>query len=131
MLLLANFLLIGACLLHLVAGDRELAILGPTLASENPVLHRERWTMARAGWHWVSLDLFLAAFVLSLHHLGSDLLPLDPLKKYLALYFFLNSLTWLATITIFPAFRRNYLKLGQWLLLLVIAALLWFAPLNS
>lgn len=66
-LLIANFLTTSAFFLHTFMGDKELKILEPKdLENQNSFLEREKWTMARCGWHWVSFDLLFASVGLAI-----------------------------------------------------------------
>ena len=53
--LLANFLLLAAFVIHTFMGDREIGVLQPARTTDHNII--EKWTMARCGWHWVSVDL--------------------------------------------------------------------------
>ncbi|MEO0341098.1 MAG: hypothetical protein AAF242_18030, partial [Bacteroidota bacterium] len=46
--------------------------------------------------------------------------------QLLSIYFLGYGIVWLITITISKSFPQNYLKLGQWLLLFGISALIYF-----
>jgi len=107
-LLIANILTVIAFFLHAFVGDKELKLIEPDDSRDKKYLKREKWTMARSGWHWISVDLVLAL-------------------KILSVYFLVYGLAWLMGIAISKKFPLNYIKLGQWLLLWSISALVYWA----
>lgn len=125
-ILIANMLTLSAFVIHTFMGDKDLRTIEP--ADENDVknVKREKWTMARSGWHWISLDLLLATIGLGLinftDYLGSERL----LLQLLAIYFLGYGAAWLIGIAISSRFPGNYLKLGQWILLWAISALIYW-----
>ena len=48
------------------------------------------------------------------------------LLQILTIYFLCYSIVWALTIAISKQFPKNYLKLGQWILLLLITGLIYF-----
>jgi hypothetical protein len=48
----------------------------------------------------------------------------ETLLQILSLYFWAYSIAWGFTIAISKQFPKNYLKLGQWILLLIVAILI-------
>ena len=90
-------------------------------------IKQEKWTMARCGWHWVSVDLLLASIILTLVNFSDFLSDERLVLQLLSLYFFVYAIAWILTIFISKSFPKNYLKLGQWLLLFIIALLLFFS----
>lgn len=123
-LVIANILTVLAFFVHTFAGDKEIRLLEP---KEGPALKLlGRWVMARCGWHWVSLDLLLASVFLLYVNLNSpEYYPTD-LLLMLSVYFGCLAIVWLITVTISRRFPKNYLNLGQWILLLTIALLVFF-----
>jgi len=87
---------------------------------------REKWTMARCGWHWVSFDLLFATIGLGLinftNYFDNEITQL----QILTIYFLGYALVWALTIAISKQFPKNYLKLGQWILLFFISGLIYF-----
>jgi len=126
-LLIANVLAFAAFLIHTLIGDREIHMLEPSrkMDQESPV--REKWTMARSGWHWVSVDLLFASILMFLINFSSLLKSEKQLLHILTIYFMSYGIVWLLTITISKAFPRNYLRLGQWILLWIIGGLIFWA----
>lgn len=107
-------------------GDKELKTIEPENENGEKYLKREKWTMARSGWHWISFDLLFATIGLGLINftgfLGSEKL----LLQILAIYFLGYGIVWLIGITISQSFPKNYLKLGQWILLWLISGLIYW-----
>lgn len=126
-ILLANVLTLMAFLLHTFMGDRELKLIEPDDASDSNFLKREKWTMARSGWHWISFDLLFATIGLGIINF-TDYLPSEKLLlQILAIYFLGYGLVWLVAIAISKSFPKNYLKLGQWILLWLISGLIYWS----
>lgn len=126
-LLIANVLAFAAFLIHAFMGDREIHILEPSGEMDQETQVREKWTMARSGWHWVSVDLLLASIGLALINFTSFLISEKQLLHILTVYFMAYGMVWLLTITISKSFPGNYLRLGQWILLWIIGGLTFWA----
>jgi hypothetical protein len=124
-ILVANSLTLIAFIIHTFVGDRELKINVPTNEKEVNIKKLEKWIMARCGWHWVSLDLLLATFGLAIINFTNYFDNEKTLLQILTIYFFGYSVVWLFTITISNKFPLNYIKLGQWILLLIISGLIY------
>lgn len=129
-LIIANVLTLLAFFVHAIQGDKELHSLQPTDPGNTGRL-QERWTMARAGWHFVSFDLFWVTLGLTLINF-TDLLPAKTTLLYvLAVYAAGTGIAWLLAVLISPRFPQNLLRLGQWMLLIGIGGLvLWGAYLG-
>lgn len=125
-LLIANALIFLAFLIHTIMGDRELHLIQPESGSDNNYQKTEKWTMARCGWHWISIDLLLATIGIGIINFTNYLENEKFLLQLLSIYFLSYAIIWTLTIYISRQFPKNYLKLGQWLLLLVISALIFF-----
>lgn len=123
-LIIVNLLAGLAFGVHTFMGDRELHLLAPTTHDEHWLKKQETWTMTRCGWHWISFDLLMLTVLLSLINF-TELIP-HPIfvTKLLAVYTLGYALFWLVTIIISRKFAQNYLKLGQWMLMLLMSALL-------
>jgi len=107
-------------------GDKELKIIQPDTGSENWSNKQEKWTMARCGWHWISFDLLFASIGLGLINFTDFFRNEKTLLQILTVYFFGYAIVWIITILISKQFQKNYLKLGQWILLLVISGLIFW-----
>ena len=124
-LLIAGILSGLAFFVHTFVGDYEIRHIEPEGTSESAFGRRGVWTMARCGWHWISLDLLFATigiFLLNYTDYFSDKVLL---LNLLALYFLGYAIAWLISIIISKPFPKNYLKLGQWILLLTISGLIY------
>lgn len=124
-ILLANILTLLAFVLHTFVGDKELNVNQPKEVDDDSFRKIEKWTMARCGWHWVSLDLLFATIGLALINFTNYFNNEKTLLQILAIYFLGYAIVWALTIAISKQFPRNYLKLGQWMLLLLISGLIY------
>lgn len=125
-LLIANILTLLAFFAHTFVGDGELKIIQPALDETDWVNKQEKWTMARCGWHWISFDLLFASVGLALINFTDFFDNEKMLLQILTFYFGGYALIWIITVFISKSFSRNYLKLGQWFLLLVISVLIYW-----
>ncbi len=82
--------------------------------------------MARCGWHWVSFDLLFASIGLTLINFTDFFANEKTLLQILTIYFFGYAIVWALTIFISKSFEKNFLKLGQWILLLIISGLIYW-----
>jgi len=121
----ANILTLLAFFIHTFIGDRELKIIQPATSTDNLVNKQEKWTMARCGWHWISLDLLFASIGLALLNFTDFFKNEQTLLQILSIYFLGYAIVWLFIILISKQFLKNYLKLGQWILLLLISGLIY------
>mgnify|MGYP001628009195 FL=1 len=123
-ILIANILTLFAFIIHTFIGDKELKIIEPE--NDAKYLKQEKWTMARSGWHWVSFDLLFATIGLGIINF-SDILESEKLfLQILSIYFLGYGIVWLIGIAISKSFPKNYLKLGQWILLWLISGLIFW-----
>lgn len=125
-ILAANILTLLSFGIHAFMGDKELKINEPTESSSDNFHKREKWTMARCGWHWVSFDLLFATIGLGLINFTDYFNNEKTLLKILSIYFLGYAIVWALTVAISNQFPKNYLKLGQWILLLIISGLIYF-----
>lgn len=124
-ILIANILTLLAFFIHTFIGDRELKIIQPSTDTDKGTEKLEKWTMARCGWHWISFDLLFASVGLALINFTDYLDNENTLLQILTIYFLGYSIVWAFTILISKQFPKNYLKLGQWILLLLISGLIY------
>ena len=124
-ILIANILTLLAFFLHTFMGDKELKIIQPPTETDNWSDKQEKWTMARCGWHWVSFDLLFASVGLSIINFTDFFANEKTLLRILTIYFFGYAIVWILTIFISKSFEKNFLKLGQWILLLTISGLIY------
>ena len=125
LLLLANILTLLAFVIHTFMGDREVKMIQPSTNTDNWTEKQEKWTMARCGWHWISFDLLFATIGLSLINFTDYFSNEKTLLQILTVYFLGYALVWALTIAISKQFPKNYVKLGQWMLLLLISGLIY------
>jgi hypothetical protein len=126
LILTANILTLLALVIHTFVGDKELKIIQPSTDFDKSGEKQEKWTMARCGWHWISFDLLLATFGLGLINFTNYFDNEKTLLQVLSFYFLGYAIVWALTIAISKQFHKNYLKLGQWILLLLISGLIYF-----
>jgi hypothetical protein len=124
-ILLANILTLLAFFIHIFMGDRELKIIQPVTDLNLGTEKQEKWTMARCGWHWISFDLLFATIGLATINFTDYFNNEKTLLQILAVYFLGYSIVWVLTIAISKPFPKNYIKLGQWILLLLISGLIY------
>ncbi len=125
-ILLASILTLLAFFIHTFMGDNELRLIEPKTDQDENYLKREKWTMARCGWHWISFDLLFATIGLGLINFTGFFENEKMLLQIITVYFLGYAVVWLITIVISRQFPKNYLKLGQWILLLVIGGLIYW-----
>ncbi len=123
-ILVANILTFLALIVHATIGDKELKLIEPK--EEQDHLKREKWTMARSGWHWISFDLLFTSIGLTIINFTNYLPNEKLLLQILAIYFFGYGVAWLVGISISKSFPKRYLKLGQWMLLWLISGLIYW-----
>ncbi len=126
LILIANILTLLAFFIHTFMGDGELKIIQPSSDIDKWAEKQEKWTMARCGWHWISFDLLLASIGLALINFTDYFDNEKTLLQILTIYFLGYAIAWALTIVISKQFPKNYLKLGQWILLLLISGLIYF-----
>ena len=124
-ILIANILTLLAFVIHTFIGDKELKINEPKNETDENYQKREKWTMARCGWHWVSFDLLFATIGLGLINFTNHFDSERTLLQILTIYFLGYAVVWALTILISKQFPKNYFKLGQWILLLLISGLIY------
>jgi hypothetical protein len=124
-ILIANILTLLAFIIHTIVGDRELKIIQPSTDIDKWAEKQEKWTMARCGWHWISFDLLFATIALAVINFTDYFDSEKTLLQILTIYFLGYSIVWAFTILISKQFPKNYLKLGQWILLLLISGLIY------
>jgi hypothetical protein len=124
-ILIANILTLLAFLIHTFMGDKALRLIEPKTDNDEKNLKRVAWTMARCGWHWISFDLLFASIGLGLINFTNFFDNKITLLQILSIYFLGYAIVWALIISISKQFPMNYLKLAQWILLLVISGLIF------
>ena len=125
-ILIANVLTLLAFFIHTFVGDRELKIIEPKDEEDENYLKREKWTLARSGWHWISFDLLFASIGLGVINFTEFFENEKTLLQILSVYFLGCAIVWLIGIGISKKFPKNYIKLGQWILLLTMSGLIYW-----
>jgi len=125
-ILIASVLTFLAFVLHTFQGDKELKIIEPDDNTDVAFIKREKWTMARCGWHWISFDLLLATIGLMMINFTDYFENEKTLLQILSIYFLGYGISWLIGIAISKEFPNNYVKLGQWILCWIISGLLFW-----
>jgi hypothetical protein len=125
-ILIANILILLAFFIHTFMGDRELKTIEPASNTENLKIKQEKWTMARCGWHWISFDLLFASILLTIINFTNFFENEKTLLQLFTIYFLGYSFVWIITIVFSKQFNKNFFKLGQWILLLVISGLIYY-----
>ena len=125
-LLLALLLTSLAFFAHTIGGDMELKIIQPNNGVDNWAEKQQIWTMARSGWHWISFDLLFASILLALVSFTKTFKQPKTVLNLLTIYFLCYAIVWFFVILISPTFPGNFLKLGQWMLLLTISGFIYF-----
>ncbi len=122
-LIAASILTLMAFLVHTFVGDKELRVLEPERTKKMVKKETVIWTMSRCGWHWISFDLLFATLGLALITFTNILTNEVQLLQLISLYFFGYGTVWIITLAISKSFSKNFVKLGQWILLWTISGL--------
>ena len=123
-LVIANVLVFLTFLIHTFAGDWEYRKIEPN--SEDSDRLRIFWTMGRGAFHIVSIDFLFATIGLALINFTDYFQETKLLLNLLALYFLGYGIAFLCSLIISKKFPNIYFKMWQWLLMLVIAALIYW-----
>lgn len=121
-LIIANILVFLTFIAHTFGGDMEYRKIQPN--SGNAKL-QEYWTMGRGAFHIVSVDFLLATIGLALINFTGYFTETKLLLRLLALYFFSYGLAFLTSLIISKKFKNIFLKMWQWLLMFLIATLIY------
>ncbi len=121
-LIIANVLVFLTFIAHTFAGDREYKRIEPEKGDTSKQQH---WTMGRGAFHIVSADFLLASIGLTLINFTNYFSDKKLLLNILAIYFFAYGLAFLLTLIVSKKFPKSFIKLGQWLLLFIIAGLIY------
>ena len=123
-LLIANALVFLTFIAHTFAGDREYQHIEPL--PDSPTRLRIFWTMGRGAFHIVSVDFLFATIGLVLINFTDYFDNTKFLLQLLALYFLGYGIAFLMALIVSKKFKNIYLKMWQWILMLVIAAFTHF-----
>jgi hypothetical protein len=121
--LVANILAILAFFAHTIGGDVEIQTLIPMPQQTDWVNKLQIWVMARCGWHWISFDLLFTSIGLYLVNFSNFFDSKKTILQLISVYYLGYCIVWTIVLVVSPQFEGNFLKLGQWMLLLVISGL--------
>ena len=125
-ILIAAILTLLAFFIHALSGDKDLHFFYPA-GDTDPTFHKlEKWTTIRCGWHWISVDLLMAAIFLFLMLFSEIVQDKIFFMRLLSIYFLAYGLIFLLVITLTKSFPNNYLKIGQWLLMLLLSGIIYW-----
>ena len=124
-ILIANILTLLAIIAHIFGADKELKKIQPSADTDQWIDKQEKWTMARGAFHLVTIDFICLSILLGLINF-TDLIPNEQLiLKFLVFYMLLWTCAWLLVVSISKQFAKNYLKLWQWILFVIIGGLIY------
>ena len=126
-LIIANALILFTFVIHTFGGDKNLREIAPD--TDSPKRLQIFWTMSRGAFHIVSIDFLFATMGLALINFTDYFEETGLLLNLLALYFLGYGIAFLATLIISKKFDNIYLKMWQWLLMFVIAGLIYWGSL--
>ncbi|MFM2266729.1 MAG: hypothetical protein RL757_169 [Bacteroidota bacterium] len=122
-LIIANVLVFLTFIAHTFGGDREYKIIEPMEENRE---YQEYWTMGRGAFHIVSADFLLATVGLTLINFTDYFKDKKTLLYILLFYFIAYGFAFLITLLISRKFPNSFIKLWQWLLMFIIAGLIYF-----
>ena len=121
-ILIANGLVLLTFIMHTFGGDREYRSIEP---EKDNVPNLEKWTMGRGAFHIVSVDFLLASIGLTLINFTDYFTDKKLILNILALYFAAYGIAFFLTLVVSRKFPYSFIRLGQWLLMLLISGLLY------
>jgi len=122
-LIVANVLVLLTFIAHTFGGDRELKKIEPRIVDTDKLTY---WLTARGAFHIVSVDFLLATIGLAMINFTDYFKEPKLLLQLLAIYFFGYGAAFLFTLVISKKFPNSFFKLWQWLLLMLIGALIFW-----
>ncbi|MFK7811748.1 MAG: hypothetical protein AB8B59_04585 [Maribacter sp.] len=123
-LIIANVLVFLTFIIHTFAGDWEYKKIEPEPDSDPRLL--VFWTMGRGAFHIVSIDFLFATIGLALINFTDYFEETKLLLDLLALYFLGYGIAFFIALVISKKFPNIFFKMWQWLLMLVIAGLIYW-----
>lgn len=123
-LIVANVLVLLTFIIHTFGGDREYKQIEPR--PDSLVKLQEFWTMGRGAFHILSVDFLFASIGLTFINFTNYFNDTKLLLNLFALYFLGYGIAFLVVLLISKKFNNIYLKLWQWLLMFIIAALIYW-----
>ena len=123
-LIIANVLVFLTFIIHTFGGDLEYRKIEPK--PDSAPRFRVFWTMGRGAFHIVSIDFLFATIGLTLINFTDYFKETQFFLNLLAFYFLGYGIAFLVTLIISKKFPNIFLKMWQWLLMFVIAALIYW-----
>ena len=112
---------------HLVVGTQESYSLKPTASSDAAFRVAERnWLQSMAAFQMVTVDLLALSILLFVLALTDLISAESTIILTLSAFYLLWGVAWVVQLVMLKAQHKNYLQLGQWLLWLLCAALLYW-----
>jgi hypothetical protein len=124
-ILTANILTFLTLIGHTFIGDRDLKTIEPENIDSKFYSKLEQWVHARAHHYMVSMDFLLATIGLILINFTDFFQDKSLILQILSIYFLAYSIGFLVSIIVSKQFPKNYLKLGHWILLIIISGLIY------
>jgi hypothetical protein len=113
--------------IHTFIGDRDLKIIEPADDPDDNYKMRKAWTVSRAGWHWISADLLFLTVGLYLINFTEYFKGQEVFLLNIMFFYFLTcAVFFLLSIIISKQFPKNYFRILQWFLLLIMAGLTYW-----
>lgn len=128
-ILIAGILSLIAFFAHVFVGDKEYSQLKPEPSVDEKI--KETWIQVRAGWHWVSVDLFLSGILLVLLAVSNIIQEKQAILLLLGIYFFVTGLVWLGIVLLSKNNNKQLLVLGQWIFCFIVSALIYYGNLAN
>lgn len=122
-LIIANALVFFTFIIHTFGGDASYRKIEPEPG--NPTRLRVFWTMGRGAFHMVSIDFLFATIGLALLNFTDYFAEKKLLLNLLALYFLGYGIAFLFILIISKKFPNSFIKMWQWLLMLIISVLIY------
>lgn len=116
LLLGAGLVALAAAFAHMIAGDKEYRLIKPKAEAA-----RERfvWRQARCGWHMASFDLLALGGLLA-YASFNEFEGRVTVVALAGCWFCGHAAFWLGALLLSRVARRDYFRMGQWLLLLAL-----------
>jgi len=121
-LIIANVLVFLTFIAHTFGGDKEYKKIEPV---DGDTKKLEYWIMGRGAFHIVSIDFLFASIGLTLINFTDYFKDPQLLLNILTVYFAGYGLAFLTTLVVSRKFPNSFLRLSQWLLLFLIAGLIY------
>lgn len=122
-ILIAGILSLIAFIAHAFIGDSEYRAIKPNL--DDSEQKNATWIQARAGWHWVSVDLLFSSIALFLLATTEIIKAKSEISLLLSIYFFVCGIVWLITVLLSKNNNKQVFIIGQWIFCFLMSALIF------